>query len=203
MPDRNIHNEKELLLRIAEGDEQAFEIIFASHRQQIYSFALRLTGDNFVAREIVQDVFLKVWLKRKELAGIYNFQGWIYIIAERLTYNALTRGSREKAYFDQWLSEAKYKYIPEDGNDKVDDREYLTILNQAVSHLPPKQKETYKLLKEQGLTSAEAAEKLQVSAETVKWNLEKAMSSIRAYCVSRLQNPGSQLAVLLLLEKYF
>lgn len=203
MPENILYNESELLLKIAEGDEKAFEILFNHHRKQVYSFALRLTGDNDIAREITQDTFLKVWLKRPELVTVNNFGGWIYTIAERFTYNALLKNTREKTYFDRWLSEAQYTTLPEDGNDKADDRDYQAILSEAVNRLPPKQKETYHLLKEQGFTRAEAAEKLQVSAETVKWNLERAMSSIRNYCISRLRNPASPATVLFLLEKYF
>jgi RNA polymerase sigma factor (sigma-70 family) len=203
LSEQSIYNEQELLKGVANGEEKAFERLFEHHRSRIYSFALRIIGDEFTAKEVVQDTFLKVWLKRQELNLVSNFGGWLYKIAERFTYNALTKTTREKTYFDQWLAEAKYKDDHEDGNATAENRDFLSVLNQAINRLSPKQKLTYQLLKEQGFTRAEAAEKLQVSAETVKWNLDKAMSSIRAYCISQLQNPNTQIILFLIAENIF
>jgi RNA polymerase sigma-70 factor (ECF subfamily) len=198
----SLHNEHQLLLETAAGSEQAFEKIVDHYRAFIFSFALRVIGDEFTAAEIVQDTFLKVWLKKEELPGIHNFPGWVYTIAERFSYTALTKSSRERSYFDQWLAEAAYREHDEDGNAYQEERNYEAILNKAVDRLPPKQKETYRLIKEQGLARNEAAQLLQVSPETVKWNLEKAMTSIRTYCLSHLKDPGAQAIILLLLQKY-
>ncbi|HSC38527.1 MAG TPA: sigma factor-like helix-turn-helix DNA-binding protein, partial [Chitinophagaceae bacterium] len=78
------------------------------------------------------------------------------------------------------------------------EKQYESILRAAVGHLPEKQRQTYRLIKQQGLKREEAARELAVSPETVKYNLEQAMRSIRAYCLAQLDgHPGLLLFILL------
>src|ERR1700680_1523840 len=101
MSPKLFQNEKVCLLQIATGDELAFAKLFEHYRPNLYTTALRMTGDTTVAEEILQDAFLRVWLKKEDLPGIDNFAGWLYTIAENLTYNALKRLQREKKHLLQ------------------------------------------------------------------------------------------------------
>ena len=67
MSDGILYNEKELLTLIAGGDEWAFAKLFEYYRNRIYSIAIKLTNSTSIAEEIVQDAFLKIWLKRADL----------------------------------------------------------------------------------------------------------------------------------------
>ena len=67
------YNEEELLAFIANGDELAFTRVFDYYRDRIYSIAFKITHSTTVAEEIVQDVFLKIWLRRDHLIEIENF----------------------------------------------------------------------------------------------------------------------------------
>lgn len=84
----------------------------------------------------------------------------------------------------------------------MQEKEFKNILDQAIVRLPEKQQATYRLIKEQNLKRDQAAAELNVSPETVKWNLDQAMRSIRAYCLAHLKD----LPLILLLHfcsKYF
>jgi RNA polymerase sigma-70 factor (ECF subfamily) len=58
------YNEIEILLLVSEGDEMAFKELFAHYQNKLYSIALRLTRSSTLSEEIVEDVFLKIWMKR-------------------------------------------------------------------------------------------------------------------------------------------
>lgn len=171
--------------KIAEGDESAFRTLFQFYRPRLYTVILRTLGDPALAKDIYQDIFLKVWLKRHTLADLDNFTGWLFIVARNLMYDAIKRSSKIRftsidAYADISIG-------------KADTSEYLfhkkeieRVLQKAIERLPDKQRETYNLVKVDGLSRLDAAAKMNVSPETIKSNLEKAVRNIRAYCQKEL-----------------
>lgn len=180
---QDLNSEKELLLQVAYGDEQAFRRLSEQFSPVLYTTIFRLTRQQWMADEIVQDTLLNVWKNRAELPQIENFGGWLYTIASNLTINALRKANREKEEMERWL------HVSSDEDSYGPSLAYQTqwhMLDEAVNRLPPKQRETYRLIKEERLSRKEVAIKMDVSPETVKWNLEQAIRSIRAYCVSRL-----------------
>ena len=66
-----------MLQRIAAGDQQAFSILFNTYWNNIYSVALVLSKSTAIAEDVVQEIFLKVWKKRAELAGIERFEDYL------------------------------------------------------------------------------------------------------------------------------
>jgi RNA polymerase sigma factor (sigma-70 family) len=161
------YTEREFLLQIAEGSEQAFARVFDYYRPNIYSTVLRITGDYALSEEIVQDTFLKVWIKRETLPKIQNFAAWLYIVAQNHTYTALRKLKREKGQSDS--IDSSIELLPcATALNILNEKEYTRILNQAIKRLPVKQQQTYRLVKEQGLHREEVALMLQVSPETVK-----------------------------------
>jgi len=176
--------DKKTLRRIAGGDESAFRMVFDHYRPIIYTLSLRYTRNEWIAEEIVQDVFMKVWVNRNALPGIQNFGGWIFTIAEGLTINAVKKLVRDKEKAQLYFSDPLSVDITFDSAEQ--ENHYATILKEAVQQLPARQQETYLLIKEQGLKREEAAKVLNVSPETVKSNLKQAMRVIRAYCQARL-----------------
>jgi RNA polymerase sigma-70 factor (family 1) len=177
-------HERALLLRVADGDEQSFITIFDHYQPNIYHTAFRLTGDQWVAEEIVQDVFLKVWLKRETLPEIEVFCAWLYTIAQNQALSALKQLKFKRENITSWDGQAPSAW--EEANLDLEEKEFRKLIQEAVNRLTPKQRETYVLIKEQGYKRNEAAAILQVSPETIKWNLDQAMQNIRAYCLPRM-----------------
>lgn len=181
------NEEMSLLEKVAEGDEFSFGLLFDRYRSNIYTTALRITGDEWSAEEILQDTFLKVWLNKKNLPELDNFGGWLYTIARNLTYNSIKHARNEKRKQLEAVKESISAYCRQ-ADYLAEENEFNKILAQAIERLPPKQKLTYKLIKQQDMKREEAACALNVSAETVKWNLDQAMKSIRAFCMAHLKD---------------
>lgn len=197
MNNRELPGQTALLARISSGDEEAFRQVCVHYRPLLYTIIIRLTNKKWMAEEVVQDVFLKIWLKKAELPEIENFGGWIYRIASNLTLNALKKHIREKQKIDHWLEFAPVGVeITEPQSDQKDT--HWEILFEAVDRLPPKQRDTFRLIKEQSMKREEAAKVLKVSPETVKWNLDQALRSIRAYCMTRMDSKSLFIVLLLI-----
>jgi RNA polymerase sigma-70 factor (ECF subfamily) len=188
------YNEQEVIELIGQSDENAFAQLFDHYRNKIYSVALKLTHSTTVAEEIVEDVFLKIWLRRAALNEIENFSAYLYTIARNETYRILKQIAKN------------YKIVLLTENDTLVDnnteeyligREFTSLLQKAIDRLPHQQKQVYQLMKEGDLKRGEVAELLQIKPETVKFHLAQAMKNIRAYCMMHL---GSSVGFLLFLS---
>ena len=195
-----LHNEPVLLQRIADGDETAFRMLVHHYQPVIYFTAIRMTGNQEMAEDIVQDAFLKVWLNRTTLTEKENFGGWLYRIAENLVLNAFARLNHEKKYTRYVQESASLSYASE---RVVEQRELEQLLQKAIQQLPARQLQAYHLVKEQGKTRSEAASLMQVHPETVKSNLDHAMRFIRAYCLKELEKNPGDLFVIFFFQFFF
>ncbi|HEY4288056.1 MAG TPA: RNA polymerase sigma-70 factor [Puia sp.] len=177
------YNEPGLLASVAEGDETAFTTLFDYYRDRIYSFAFRVTHTAVLSEEIVQDVFLSIWINRATLTGIQNFQAYLFTITRHEAYRVLRRVARNYAA-------GLPAEIPSPGHNETDNyilgKEYNTLLQTAIDRLPNQQRQVYRLIKEERLKREEVAVLLHLQPETVKFHLAQAMKSIRAFCAPHL-----------------
>lgn len=196
MPFTPQHSEQELLQLIANGDEGAFATLFNNYRNKIYSIAYELTESTVIAEEIVQDTFLKIWLRKEMLGDVTHFKAYLFTITRNYVFSALKRIARR-----QNLEVSAVRDNPvfhSDTENTLIQKEYEEILQRAVSSLPAQQKQAYILIKEKGYKRHEVAAELQISAETVKTHLAQAMRAIRAYCLAYIE-PLLQLLFLMYL----
>jgi len=194
----NLNNEKELLLLISKSDEQAFTRVFDFYRNKIYGLALKLTHSTTVAEEIVEDVFLKIWLRRATLNEIENFSAYLFVVARNETYKILKQIA--KNYKIVLLSENNESLVHNNSEDHLIGKELTSLLQKAIERLPHQQKQVYKLMKEEDLKRGEVAELLQLQPETVKFHLAQAMKNIRTYCMLHLNTIGLMILLSALFE---
>ncbi len=179
-----LHNEKELLRLMAEGDECAFAKLFAHYRNRIYSIAFRLTKSTVISEEIVQDIFLRIWLRRANLNNVQNFSAYFFIVARNNIYSVLKRSARD--YKITLLKSEEHSLATNDASDMVMEKEYNLLFQRAIDRLPNQQKEVYNLVKDRGLKRSEVAHKLNIQPETVKFHLAQAMKNIRTFCMTHM-----------------
>jgi RNA polymerase sigma-70 factor (family 1) len=178
----NTYNERELLLSLAKGNDNAFASVFHHYRHRIYAIAFRLLGSASQAEDTVQDVFLKMWLKRQELHEISHFKAYLFTVTRNHIFTALKLLAREQLM----ESELSVTMVSNMKEAAIIQKEYEQILLKAIAQLPPQQELIYKLSKEEGLKRNEIADRLQLSPETIKVHLAHAMRSIRAFCLARM-----------------
>lgn len=189
------YSEQELLLLIAKGDETAFSILFNNYRNKIYSIAYELTESTVIAEEIVQDTFLKVWLRRETFGEVTHFKAYLFTITRNYVFTALKRIARRQN--QEKIAAQDIPLYYSDTENQLIQKQYEEILKRAVNTLPAQQKQVYILVKEKGYKRNEVADELQLSPETVKTHLAQAIRTIRAYCLAHLD---TSLLLLLMLR---
>jgi RNA polymerase sigma-70 factor (ECF subfamily) len=189
------YNETFLLQLTAAGDENAFRNIYDNYRDKLYSYALRLTQKESLAEEIVQDAFLKVWMNRAELTQVQKFDSYLYAMVRNQCFNCLKRLAHESIL----LKELSYSMseVHNDNEESLIHKDYLQILNLAVNKLPPQQQLVYNLSRNSGLKYDEIATELNLSKNTVKAHLKKALSSIRVVFTAHKTFIGLIVSILL------
>ncbi|MCX2452612.1 RNA polymerase sigma-70 factor [Pedobacter sp. PLR] len=188
--------ERELLHLVAAGDERAFNSLFEMHQQLIFNIAHKLTQSRPKAKEIVQDVFLKVWMKRLDLKDVENFGAYLNRIARNQSIDVLRKIARE-ALRNVELKETEMETGVRNTEDTIQYHETAKLLQQAVESLSPQQQKVYRLCQEQGLKYEEAAKELGISEGTVHTHMKHALRNIRVY----LKNLDAMLLMILLLHK--
>ena len=173
-------SENELLTRIAGGDRRAFGVLFEQRQQVIFNIAYKLTRSRTNSKEIVQDVFLKIWNKREELPALDNFGAYINRMARNQSIDALRLLAREALRTVQ-LQEEQLKKGDFGTEETLQLQETGRILHLALESLSPQQRKVYHLCHEQGLKYEEAAKELGLSRGTVHAHMKQALKNIRAY----------------------
>lgn len=182
MNDHQPIEEKALLLKAAAGDEQAFRDLVVNYSGLLFRFIDQHVNDRPLAEEIVQDIFVKIWLTRETLAHLRNFRAFLFILARNHALNAIKKMMREKNRHWNWLQKAKHTT-----EEEADRQEILFILlEEAVNKLPPQQQKAWNLCRSKGLKYEQAAAEMQVSRDAVKKYLQYANLAIKKHIALRL-----------------
>ena len=179
MPAAKLYDEMALLSAVAQGDETAFRTLVEQNWDNIYGVSFAFTKSPVIAEEMVQDVFVKIWLKRADLPVVKNFSDFLFIIARNHILTTLRKKINEQPFSDHLLN-----YFQETGNNPENQlifRETELLVQKAIEQLPPQQQLIYRLSREQGLNQEEIATRLAISKNTIKSHMGKALQFIRHY----------------------
>jgi RNA polymerase sigma-70 factor (family 1) len=170
---QNVHtaNEKEL--------EFMFSELFRQHEHKLYTLALRLTKSDQLAKDIIQEVFLKLWDQRNQLSSILNIEAWLYRVTENKIIDFLRKASADNRLKEKIWNQLQQ--IVNESEQYLAVKEYNQIIQKAIDQLSPQRKLIYQLNKESGMNYREIADELQLSKHTVKNQLSTAIQSVRNF----------------------
>ncbi len=163
--------------RLIAGDETAFRLVYDFHGEQVYQLAFRFLKDTAWSEEIVQDVFLKLWLNREGLDDQGNMWLYLYVIAKRLCLNKLKEIRKSTVLFEQLMRNIDAEHCPTE--ELLMAEELERHAQQLIARLPKQQQLIFKLSREDGLTHNEIAQKLGLSPNTVKNHMVQALKTLK------------------------
>jgi RNA polymerase sigma-70 factor (ECF subfamily) len=166
-----------LLEQVAGGGEEAFTRLFHAWRDKLYYFLLRITGSEEQSEDVLQEVFVKVWVHRERLVEIQSFSAYLYRMAQNQAYSGMRRMALETLILKELSREAT------EAGQAVDEallkKQVLEKLGAIIAALPPRQRMVYTLSREEGLRQEEIAERLHISVSTVQNHMTQALRTIR------------------------
>ena len=168
----------QLSVRIKLGDEQAFELFFRKFNLRLCVFANKFLNDPEVAKEIVQDAFVKVWEGRDEIDPEDSLRSYIFKIVQNLSINKLRKREVESRYIEIY----KLVYIEQhefSAHEIYAASELEEHLTDSISKLPAGCREIFKLSRNEGLKYSEIADILNISPKTVEAQMSKALRLLK------------------------
>ena len=180
------YDEKDLLQQVSEGNEAAFRELFYRYADRLGNYVLRLTHSKTLAEEIVQDVFLKIWISREALCEVENFNVYLFVVSRNKTLNAMRKVVWQIGHQKEW---ERNQAAAVENNQKSGQEEGIYaegLINNAVDQLPSQQRKVWLLSRKDGLTHPQIATAMGISRETVKKYIMHANQSITRFIRSRL-----------------
>lgn len=164
--------------RIAQNDDAfAYKELFVSFYNPLLRFAITMVKSKEQAEEVVSDVFIYIWEKRKRIGSITNLKVYLFIAVKNTSLNYL---SRQNKNLTENVDEAgiEFKSIYFDPEQLMVTAEMVSLIKNAIEQLPPKCRLIFKLIKEEELKYREVAEILGVSVKTVESQISIALKKI-------------------------
>lgn len=169
-------DDTELFRQFIDGDEDAFRRLFTLYFPFIVAYAIKITRTQHSAEEIAQETFVRLWKKRTEFTESGGLGAWLYKVAANLAFDHLKREAlRNKLhnYFerqpgDDWNSASILEL-----------KQTKAVIDETIKELPGQQQTAFRLSREEGLTHQEIADRMDISVNTVKNHIIKALQTIR------------------------
>lgn len=176
---------KELIDQDEKLLQERFTAYFRNFECPLYFFALKLTQSELLSRDIIQDVFIKLWTIRHQFDDIRNMEDYLYKMVRNKVLDVLRQLAKDRKlraeYFNdhQWEESRTYETIVA--------KEYAFALSEAINQLPPQRRIIYQLSQVEGRSRNEIARELDISPSTVKNQLTAALSYLRKVVAGQIK----------------
>lgn len=176
-----LYDDAYCLIKIKEGDEFYFNVIFEKYRNQLFTYLYKVSKSKEIAEEIVLDVFLKLWHGREAITEIQKLESFLYTIAHNKAIDFFRAAKRSPV-----LQEAVWDAITnvasaESADNRLQHHNLELLIKEAISQLSPQRRKVFELRQEHGLSYAEIADALNLSPNTVRNHLAASVEFIREY----------------------
>jgi len=174
---KEINIETALLKGLKKSDHECFQNLFAKYSQPLYRFSLSYLKSTEAAEDVVQEVFLKIWQKRKEIDTGKSFQSYLFTIALnviRKQFNKLSASNLLK--HDLLISFAENK---ETFDDKDDFNEMVNKLEVLIQQMPERRRKIFRMKKLEGKSQKEIADKFDITPKTVEYHITESMKFLK------------------------
>ena len=167
----------DLIGRLKKDDKEAFNLLFYMYADKLFKFSLTFFNDEAEAEEIVQEVFLKIWIKRHAIKDPFSFNAYIYTIAKNMIFNNLKKNVYKRKY-ESYQYNTKQRHENSTENEVIYE-ETKQRIEVALNKLPKKRKEIFLMSRRDGLKNREIAEKLDISIKTVESHMSLTLKYMR------------------------
>lgn len=187
------YEEKRLLKQISKGDEKAFRAFYDAYFNHLSAFIYKLCKSTEATEEIIQDVFVKLWVRRHSLSQMDSPEAYIFSMARNKTIDYLRRLVRDTHFMalltGQLLTDSN------DTEEQLNAKDLRELIEEALSGLSEQKKRIFQLSKEEGLSHDQIAEVMHLSKSTVKNHLSETLRHIRGHL---RQHPNSEATLVIL-----
>ena len=165
------------LQRLGRGDNDAFSALYTLYSGKCAGFIKALIHDGEVAGDLTQDIFVKIWVRRRFVSKVSSFESYLLKMAK----NAVLDFSKHKGVSRRFHEEAVVisKELAGENEDYAEKSEFIEKLNRAISKLPPQRRRVFVMSRFQGLSNPQIADLTGLSIRTVETHITHALKQLR------------------------
>ena len=169
---------------IKNGNEAAFEKIFKTYFRNLHAFAYTFMKDDFIAEEIVQNVFFRIWEKKEQLQIDDSLKAYLYRSVHNESLNHLKHLKIKNSFQMQYS--ANMESSNQDASNQMIATELENDIQKAISELPPQCRTIFQMSRFEQLKYQQIADQLNISIKTVENQMGKALKVLRLRLVEYL-----------------
>jgi len=182
---KNNKSKTELVKLLKKGDMVAFDATYNKYCHKLHEFVFMYLKQEEDAEEIVQEVFIKIWESKSKIDTYASFESFLFTIAYNATMSLLRKRVSE-AKSRKYLKSQQQIGTAEQAIDEIQFKELNHKVESLLKQLTPRQKEIYRLSREEGLTHKEISQKLNISESTVNNHLVTTLKYLKSHIDSSL-----------------
>ncbi len=171
-----------LVEKIQQSDKDAFKELFDQYYAPLCFYARKIIDSPDQSRDIVQDVYIKLWDNRKELVIYKSLKAYMYQAVRNQSLNHLEKRRRQVQFVEPGFCEKKIEsmHVLRSGHqDPVSEKDLSKRIWELVEELPEKRKSVFILYRKHGLSYSEIAEVMGITRKTVENQMGKALKFLR------------------------
>ena len=173
-----LHNDKDLIKSLNESSTAAFDKLFNTYSSKLYHFAYGYLKSKEDSEELVQDVFCKIWERRKDIKEEFLFSSYLFSIA----FNYVKKHFRSKALLNKYIESSGT--IIQNALAVDEDVNYFSLkkqMDQLVSQMPEKRRIVFQKSRFEGKNAKAIAKEMRISQSTVENHLNQALRFLRQH----------------------
>ncbi len=174
-----LNDERILVQRLIEGDEDAFCELYAAYKNRLIFFAMRFLKSREYAEDIFQDAFTVIWQGRRFINPDASFSSYLYTIVRNRILNQL-RDLKNQTKLKEQILEQAVDYS-NDTNNSILANDLRGLIARAMQQLTARQREIFEMSREQDMSHREIAEALGISVYTVQEHISTSLRVLRTY----------------------
>jgi len=169
---------EEIINRLKKDDKSAMDELFCSYYPRLYRFSKSIIKIENEIEDVLQNVFVKIWLNRQKIDNTETFNAYVFTITRNEVLNLIRDKIRDKSFKDELFNLS----VAEEYNTQspVEYDEIKERIDNTVARLPKKRQHVFILSRTEGLSNKEIAQKLDISEKTVEDHITHAIKYIKS-----------------------
>ncbi len=170
-----------LVHQLKQGNQLAFTNLYKMYSAQAFSLAFKYLCNKELAEDAVQNLFMKIWLKREELEEDRPLNRFLFTILKNDLLNILRDSKSNIFVLDDCLEFLNYLDGEPDSAQQEIDREQLDMIREAVGKLSPQRRKIFSMKVSGKYTNQEIADQLGLSLNTIKFQYSQALKQVKSF----------------------
>lgn len=173
-----LYNDEALLERLSNNDQVAFTALYRRYWESLFVTTVKVIGSKEDAADIVQEVFISLWNRRRDLSLTSTLAAWLHTSVKYKAIHYIEKNITRRNYL-KTLGDLETASPAPSAEVLLQTKELGELLRSVIGNMPPKMREVYQLSRQEHLTHKEIAARLGISEETVKKHIQHALQLLK------------------------